>query len=174
MDDALEDAAYEGLSVDLVFSGDGPLFGDLFLLSGDEHPSFSPSGRFPFRELAHLGFQQVDDYFGIPSEADEGDDVVVWLFPVVDGDTVDHHPEPYSAVRLDYSVLRNPVNTLGAFLRCVEVLVSHLDVQLVYSTRDTKLSLAAALAAIKSDALQIVEHWSSEGITPGSSEALEV
>lgn len=174
MDDALEAAVYEGLSVDLVFNGDGPLLGDLILLSGDEHPTFPPTKRFAFRELAHLGFQQVDDYFGIPSETDEGDDVVVWLFPVVDGETVDHHPGPYSAMRLDYSVLRNPETKLDTFLSCVEELVSHLDVQIVYSTREAGLSLDAALTAIRSDALQIAEHWNSKGISPGSSEALEI
>lgn len=106
MDGALEDAAYEGLTVDLIFRGIRPSFGDVFLLVGEQHPEFPSSGNFRFDRLASLGFQQVDDYFGVPAPTDDGDDVQVWLYPVVDGEAVYHHSGPFSAIRLDHCVFR--------------------------------------------------------------------
>src|SRR5687768_1500602 len=103
-----EEMLYAGVSVDILFGTHRPTFGDLFLICGQDHPRFPPSGRFAFDQLADLQFEQVDDYFGVPSLTDDGDDVVVWLYPLVAGEVVDHHPGPFDGIRLDYNVLRNP------------------------------------------------------------------
>lgn len=172
MDPELEDAAYEGLQVDLVFKGVGPSFGDLFAIVGEQHPEFPPSGRFSFDKLADLGFQQVDDYFGVPNPTDEGDDVRVWLYPVVDGDDVYHHPGPFSAIRLEYCILRNPAAYLQTFLATLDRFLKTLEVDVHYLTRDVRLTPDEARTSVSDDASQILEHWKAEGIEPGSDEAL--
>src|SRR4028118_116463 len=108
MEALLESAIYEGMDVDCIFGEEKPSFGDLFQICGYDHPQSPASSKFNFGNLAELGFEQVDDYFGITSFEDEGDDVVVWLYPLVDGEDVYHHPGPFSGVRLSYNILCNP------------------------------------------------------------------
>ena len=85
MTDTPEDILYEGVAVLISFDEPRPNFGDLFLLCGVEHPNFSPGGAIDFSVFEDLQITQVDDYFGVPSLAEEGDDVAVWLYPVVGG-----------------------------------------------------------------------------------------
>ena len=85
MADLPEELLYEGVIVDIAFGVPGPMFGDLFLICGYDNPNFPPSGRYAFDTLEDLQFSQVDDYFGVESMADDGDDVVVWLYPLVGG-----------------------------------------------------------------------------------------
>ena len=73
----LESAILHGFRIRLSFSHEKPTFGDLFLVRGFPHPHFPPTGRFNFATLEYLGFDQVDDYFGIPSYEEDGDDVKV-------------------------------------------------------------------------------------------------
>jgi hypothetical protein len=121
-----------------------------------------------------LGFEPADDYLGIRNDGDAGDDVVVWLFPIVDDQEVDHHPGPFHALRLSYSVLRNPVVKAAVFHSAVEELGRVFGVPGEYSLRGTRLGSPADLAVLRKDIDAIVEHWRSKGIEPGSDEALEV
>src|SRR5260370_26031911 len=119
MADLPDDMLYQGVSIDIAFGPSRPVFGDLFLICGDIHPKFPPSGAFGFDSLADLQFEQVDDYFGVRSLNDEGDDVPIWLYPLADGEAVYHHPDPFDGVRLDYNILRNPVRRADHYLKCV-------------------------------------------------------
>ncbi len=83
--------------VDLMFESVKPSFGDVFLLCGQEHPSFPPTGDYGFKDLADLGVEQVDDYFAICVEGDP----VVWIFPLVGGRVVEHHSGPLDGVRIE-------------------------------------------------------------------------
>jgi hypothetical protein len=87
------------MQVDLEFGTVKPSFGDVFELCGDTHPRFPPSGQFEFGSLADLGIEQVDDYFAV---TDDGDPVI-WVFPLVAGEIVDHHPGPFDGLRLELS-----------------------------------------------------------------------
>jgi hypothetical protein len=87
------------MQVDLKFGARKPSFGDVFQLCGETHPRFPPSGQFPFESLADLGIEQVDDYFAV---TDDGEPVI-WIFPLVDGEVVDHHPGPFDGLRLELS-----------------------------------------------------------------------
>jgi hypothetical protein len=91
------DSVEETVQLDLSFSGAKPSFGDLFQICGDTHPRFPPSGHFDFQSLADLGIEQVDDYFAV---TDDGDPVI-WIFPLVGGEVVDHHPGPFDGLRLE-------------------------------------------------------------------------
>src|SRR6266404_2192821 len=135
--DLPEGLLYGGVSVDVLFADPRPSFGDLFLICGETHPRFPPTGEFGFERLADLQFEQVDDYFGIRSLTDEGDDVPIWLYPVVDGEAVNHHPGPFDGVRLEFSVLRNPVHRAEHFLRCVREFAG-LGASVEYHTRGTQ------------------------------------
>lgn len=104
-DPAVAIMAFEGIAVELTFAEPRPTFGDLCTICGWEHPRFPPSGRLQLDQLADLGFDQVDDYFGIPNETDVGDDPVVWLYPLVRGEPVFYHEGPFDGIQLDYSSL---------------------------------------------------------------------
>ena len=83
--------------VDLLFADPKPKFGDLFLICGDEHPLYPPTGNFGFEKLADLQVEQVDDYFGIRGAGDP----TIWISPLVGGEVVEHHPGPFDGLRLE-------------------------------------------------------------------------
>ena len=115
-----EDDYYEGVFVDLIFNGEQPKFGDLFQICGYDNPNFTPSGNFPFDKLDELEFSQVDDYFGVQALSGEGDDVAVWLFPLINNEVVHHNPGPFHGLRISYNVLRNPIKRSKHFLLVVK------------------------------------------------------
>ncbi len=173
MADLPEDIVYQGVSVDISFGDSRPLFGDLFLICGDKHPKFPPSNALMFDSLADLQFEQADDYFGVRSLNDDGDDVPVWLYPLVDGEPVDHHPGPFDGVRIDYNILRNPARRADHFLKCVQGFAA-FGVGVFYRSRNVELGKPPNLAQLRTDIDSVVRHWTSKGIVVGSSEALEI
>ncbi len=173
MADLPEELLYQGASIDISFGPSRPTFGDLFLICGDKHPKFPPSGKFAFDSLADLQFEQVDDYFGMRSLNDEGDDVSIWLYPLVDGEPVHHHPGPFDGVRLDYSVLRNPVRRAEHYLKCVGAFAV-FGVATRYRTRETDLGSPPDLSLVRVDIDAVVQHWAAEGVEVGSTPALEM
>lgn len=153
---------YEGVSINVMFPSPGPTFGDLYLLCGQEHPNFPSSGNFEFQRLAHLQFSQIDDYFGVRTLSGIGDDVAVWLYPIVDDHPVDHDPGPFDALRLDYNVLRNPADRSNHFLRCVADIAALSSSSSVY------------LEQLRDRIDAIIRHWRDQGIEVGSEEALAI
>jgi hypothetical protein len=179
MADLSEEMLYQGVSIDITFGPSRPLFGDLFLICGDKHPKFPPSGKFALDSLAELQFEQVDDYFGVRSSDDEGDDVPIWLYPLVNGEPVYHHPGPFDGVRLDYNVLRNPPHRAKHYLKCVRAFAGFgsgrpLCYSTTYRNRDLSLGIPPDLSVVRADIDAITRHWASEGIEVGSRDALEI
>jgi uncharacterized protein YjbI with pentapeptide repeats len=84
-------------AVDFIFVDTKPHFGDLFRLCGCEHPNFPPTGEFGFSALARLEIEQMDDYFAICRDGNP----IVWIFPLVKGRVVDHHPGPFDGIRIE-------------------------------------------------------------------------
>ncbi|OWK38416.1 hypothetical protein [Fimbriiglobus ruber] len=166
-----EEVFYQCVSVDILFDSRRPSFGDLFRICGDTHPHFPPTGEYGFDRLADLQFEQVDDYFGVRSLSEEGDDVPVWLFPLARGQVIDHHPGPFDGVRLSYNVLRNPERRVDHFLRCVQEFAV-LGSRVVYRTRDISLGSPPDLSPVQVDIAAITRHWAAEGIVVGSGDAL--
>ena len=172
MDEFLQDMLYQGVSVDISFAEPRPMFGDLFRICGFSHTLFPPTGKFGFDRLAHLQFEQVDDYFGVRSQTDEGDDVPIWLFPLIGGEPVDHNPGPFDGVRLSYNILRNPAHRAEHYLKCVREFAA-LGTSVEYNCR-VSLGSPPDLTALGADIAAVIQHWSDEGITVGSSDALKV
>jgi hypothetical protein len=168
-----EEMLYEGVSVDVAFGDPRPGFGDLYLICGCSHLRFPPSGSFGFDGLEDLHFDQVDDFFGVRSLTDDGDDVVIWLYPLVAGEPVHHHPGPFDGLRLDYNVLRNPAERADQFLRCVERFAA-LGKAVTYRSRGVELGRPPDLSVVRADIGAVVQHWAAVGIAVGSDEALEV
>jgi hypothetical protein len=56
MRERAEDSLYQGVSIDIAFGPAQPMLGDLFLICGDTHPTFPPTGAFAFDSLADLRF----------------------------------------------------------------------------------------------------------------------
>ena len=166
MDPLPESARYEGLEVILLFKDDGPTFGDLFTICGYENPHYPPPGRFDFLQFEDLQFSQVDDYFGVQTQSRVGDDVSVWLYPLIEGEAMDHHPGPFDGLALGYNILRNPIERSEHFLKCISRLAAGLPVSATY--RGAPLDLDQ----IKQDLQDIHASWLAEGITVGSHEAL--
>ncbi len=161
-----ESALYQGLEVDLLFEGAGPEFGDLFTICGYENPSFPPSGKFDFVKFRELLFSQVDDYFGVRTLSGEGDDVAVWLSPLIGTEEVYHNPGPFDGLRLSYNVLRHPIDRSEHFLRIIEELRNGLPVTMIYRSN------SGGLDQISKDICAIAAYWDGKGIRVGSDKAL--
>ena len=168
-----EDILYEGVSVLIAFDEPRPTFGDLFLLCGEAHPNFPPSGAIDFSEFVDLQITQVDDYFGVPSLAEEGGDVAVWLFPIVGNESVHHHQGPFDAIRLEYCVLRSPARYAQHFLLCIAEL-SRIGSRIEYCNRELELGQPPDLDQVNRDIEEAVSYWADRGITVGSEKALRV
>jgi hypothetical protein len=169
--DLPERMLYQGVSADIAFGDPRPSFGDLYRVCGDTHPRFPTTGEFGFDRLAELQFEQVDDYFGVRSLTDEGDDVPVWLFPIVGGQVVDHHRGPFDGVRLSYNVLRNPERRADHFLRCVQAFAA-FGSGVVY--RGASLGDPPDLTPVRADIAAVVRHWATERVAVGSHDALVI
>ena len=166
MDDLPECARYEGIVADLLFEEERPGFGDLFTICGYENPNFPSSGRFDFKQFEDLQFSQVDDYFGVQTLSGDGDDVAVWLFPLVKGEIVHHHPGPFDGLRLGYNVLRNPIERSEHFLKAIEQLAGRLPVKILYRGQ------SGGTDQMKKDIQEIEASWRAEGIGVGTDDAL--
>lgn len=172
MSDLPDELIYSGISVDILFE-EKPTFGDLYLICGTPHPNFPPTSSIGLEKLESLQFEQVDDFFGVRSTTDEGNDVAMWLYPLIDGEPVHHHAGPFDGVRLQYSILRNPIRRAQHFLKCVEMF-SAFAKMVFYASRNTELGLPPDLSKIQSDIDSVSNFWLAQGITVGSDEALEV
>lgn len=113
----------------------------------------------------------MDDYFGVRSLTDEGDDVPVWLFPIVGGRVVDHHRGPFDGVRLSYNVLGNPERRADHFLRCVQAFAG-FGSGVVY--RGASLGDPPDLTPVRADIAAVVRHWATERLAVGSHDALVI
>ena len=173
MTDISEKLLYDGVSVDIEFGDPRPTFGDLFLLCAMEHPGFLPSGAIDFSKYDELQITQIDDYFGVRSREDEGDDVAVWLFPIVSGQVVDHHEGPFDGIRLEYCTLRSPASEADHFLQCVEEL-SRTGAIVRYREVVLNDGDHVDLDPVRRDIRLAVAYWAGKGIRVGSEEALSI
>ena len=178
-DDAWEDAVSEELDVDFVLAhvrgGKKVSFGDLVLFAGAEPGrEYPPSGHFSQAvvALAKLGFESVDDYLGTPNDTEEGDDVILWMYPLIDGEIDDDHPGPYTGLRLGYSPARHPLDRVEDFFHAISVCAKAFGTPPIYRLRETDLTVPANLERLKKDIAAIAAYWRAKGIEPGSAEAL--
>jgi hypothetical protein len=174
MENILESATYVGVTIDFIFENEKPMFGDLFLICGYSHPNFPPSGNLGFGKLSSLNFSQVDDYFGLRNMKREGDDVIIWLYPLIGDKDVYHHPGPFTGLRLSYDVLRNPIRYISIFLKVVTLFAQHLDVKVIYRLRHLNLGQPPDMTLVEEDINQIVKFWQRKNIKPGSKAALRI
>ena len=163
MEDVTEEEMYEGLTIDFQFNGEKPLFGDLFEICGYVNPNFPPTGNFSFSKFGDLQFSQVEDYFGVGSLTDEGEDVVVWLYPLVNNKVVDHNPGPFDGIRLEYNVLRNPIHRAEHFIKICRTFEIDLNVTLSRSIEEVKIRIQ-----------ERTDYWKNKNIEPGSEKAMEI
>lgn len=143
-----------------------PRFGELFLITGEEHPKF-PARNKAFAQLAPLGFEQLDDFFGILNSEESGDDVLIWLFPMINGEEVFHNGGPFDAIRLSYSALRNAPVTISLLQDCFNALQALPDVEVEFEG-----SAISDFAPVQKKADEIVAHWRENHIEPGSEQSL--
>lgn len=127
----LETLAFEGINIDFKFKSNKPNFGDLFLIVGFENPSFLPTNR-EFEKLAELGFEQTDDYFGIRNHTEIGNDIKIWLFPIINGKEVYHEKGPFDAIRISYTVVWNEENTAEIFEKTFNTILKNLNVTPIF------------------------------------------
>jgi hypothetical protein len=84
-------------AIDLRFADCAPQFGDVFQLCGGTHPQFAPTGQYGFENLADLHIEQFEDYFAICIDGDP----IIWIYPLVKGEAVQHHPGPFDGLRIE-------------------------------------------------------------------------
>lgn len=163
----IEAIAFEGVSIDFQFESNNPTFGELFLIVGSENPNFPPQNR-GFENLSQLDFEQVDDYFGIRNNTEKGDDIKIWLMPIVNGQEVHHHEGPFDAVRITYVVVRNTVDTKDLFEKIFQEFQSNLDAKPFFNGKEvTDFSDIEKVISIA------VEYCRNDlKVKPGSEEAM--
>jgi hypothetical protein len=153
------------------FHGEGPTFGDLFRITGEAHPRFPSAGGAVYEGLASLGFQQMDDYFAV---LDRSGEPAIWLYPMVDGHPVDHHPGPFSAIQIDFNVLAQPVAAIPSFLAAVDGLARGLAADPLWGSAREPVSRETLVATARARIEVAVRYWQERGITPGTEEAVEL
>ncbi|NLR80018.1 hypothetical protein [Chitinophaga eiseniae] len=154
--------------IDFRFAKEKPRFGELFLITGEEHPKFPPRNK-NFATLAPLGFEQLDDFFGILNGEDTGDDVLVWLFPMLNGEEVFHNSGPFDAIRLSYSALRNAPSNITLLQECFNAIKGMPDVEVQFEDNTIR-----DFTPIQQKADEIVAYWRENDIEPGSEQSLLV
>lgn len=165
----LETFAFEGINIDFKFNSDKPTFGDLFLIVGYENPNFPPNSK-EFENLQDLGFDQVDDYFGIRNDSDIGDDVKIWMFPLIDGEEVYHNEGPFDAIRLNYMVVRNDTKTADLFEKTFNSVTANLNVTPRFNGQPID-----GFANIKKTINETIQYCRQElKVEPGSDESLQL
>ncbi|WP_212002710.1 hypothetical protein [Chitinophaga sp. HK235] len=145
---------------------DKPRFGELFLITGEEHPKF-PARSQTFKDLAPLGFEQLDDFFGILNDEEEGDDVLIWLFPMLNGEEVFHNSGPFDAIRLSYSALRNAPSRISLLQACFDAIKALPEVEVMFE--EGKIN---SFDAVQKRNDEIVAHWRANNVEPGSEQSL--
>lgn len=161
--------AHEGIRIDFEFNSDKPTFGDLFLIVGFENPNL-PYNSKEFEKLAELEFEQVDDYFGIRNKTQIGDDVKIWLFPIINGEEVYHNQGPFDAIRITYGVLHNDIKTAELFEKVFDTINSNLDV-----TPNFEEKKIDDFEEIKKIITKTIQYCKEElKVEPGSKEALQL
>src|SRR5690606_38631283 len=97
----------EHITIDFQFRSNKPGFGDLFKIVGYDNPNF-PSSDDTFLQFEELGIEQIDDFFGVYNQEEKGDDVILWIYPMVKDNAVYHrHNSVYDGIQLQYNILRN-------------------------------------------------------------------
>ncbi|RYX85840.1 hypothetical protein EON83_03545 [bacterium] len=170
----LEEVIYHGFNIRLSFLYEKPTFGDLFMIRGFDHPLFPPTDRFNFAALENLGFDQVDDYFGIPNHEEDGGDVKVWLSPLVNDQSVYHHHGPFDGLELSYCARRNPPHNTRLFLEVISEFAQRLPVDVLYTLRNQDLGNPPNLASVRKDIEHVIAYWRAQDIEPGSSAAMRL
>lgn len=102
-----------------------PTFGDLFTLTGDEHPEFPPSGAFDFSKVEALKIQQVDDAFAMCKGRSQ--DPLVWVYPMLKNKIVYHHPGPFDGVFLEHFQQRPTAKSSADLLKVTRALQPALN-----------------------------------------------
>ncbi len=165
----LEVLAHEGIRIDFEFNSDKPTFGDLFLIVGFENPDRPHNSR-EFEKLAELEFEQVDDYFGIKNKTEIGDDVKIWLFPIINGEEVYHNQGPFDAIRITYGVLRNDQKTAELYEKIFHSINSNLDVTPMFEGKRIE-----NFEEINKIITKTIQYCKTElKVEPGSDKALQL
>ncbi|MFY0254873.1 hypothetical protein ACDQ55_13070 [Chitinophaga sp. 30R24] len=153
--------------IDFKFTGrDKPRFSELFLITGQEHPKF-PARNKIFAQLEPLGFEQLEDFFGILNGEETGDDVLVWLFPMINGEEALQSSGPFDAIRLSYSVLRNDPANISLLQECFDAILQLPDI-----TADFDNNTIKDFAPIQQKADEIIAYWRQNQVEPGSAQSL--
>ena len=152
---------------DISFIGEKPVFGDLLAMIGIEDSKFLMKNE-NFLKLADLGIEQSDDFFAVPNENyDFGDDIILWIIPLIKKTEVWHNPGPYDGLRFTYDILRNSRENVDIYINCLEKFIGLLPVSIYY--RGKKLENTEK---IKEDIENVVKELVENGVEPGSDEAL--
>ncbi|PCJ21751.1 MAG: hypothetical protein COB04_02185 [Gammaproteobacteria bacterium] len=149
--------------VDFTFKEEQPMFGDLFTIVGHGHQSFRTSGRFIFHHLEDLYFSQVKEFFGVKSMRKDGDEVMIWMYPLIDGEIAGEHKGPFSGMRIRFNLLRNPENISDHFVRVFKAFESQL-----------KTEPSRSLESVETEIVKIKAFWKDKNIALGSEQALAI
>ena len=154
---------------DISFKGEKPVFGDLLAMTGIENSKF-PMKNENFLKLTSLGIEQSDDFFAIPNENyDFGDDIILWIIPLIKKTEVWHNPGPYDGLRFTYDILRNSEENIEIYLDCLGKFINLFPVSIYYRGQKQK-----NLEKIREDIESTIKELLKNDVKPGSDEALSI
>ena len=154
---------------DIGFIKEKPVFGDLLAMTGIEDSRF-PIKNENFLKLDSLGIEQADDFFAVPNENNDfGDDVILWIIPLIKKTEVWHDPGPYDGLRFTYDILRNAEENVKVYLNCLETFIKLFSVSIYYRGQKQE-----NLEKIKYDIEDTIQELKKNGLKPGSGESMEL
>ena len=155
------------LVLDFLFQKNLPIYGDLFKMVGFENPDFESKSNV-FLKFENLNIEYIDDFFGIENLEYEGDDVVLWIQPIQDGQIQTRQSGSFEGLRVSYNVLRNSWNKVKILEKLYLSFVKNLQVQVLLNDQNV-----SDFKMIQAELTQIRKYWEAFGLEMGSDEALE-
>lgn len=112
----------------------------------------------------------MDDFFGIENTEEEGNDVLIWLFPLIKGEEIHHQEGPFDAIKIHYDLIRNTPEVQFLFEKVFNVLRENLDADIVFN--DQIIQDFSPVQTYIQEAIRYCKEVLN--VEPGSDQALEL
>ena len=143
-------------------------FGDLFFITGKEHPSFQRKNKVDLSLLQPLGFKQQDDSFSVFEDGMPA----ITLLPVIRRKPVFSHPGPYDGVLLEYNFLTSSKEMEPVFLEAVSHLSELCSDNITFD--DKSFMPESGQEGLLKKMKEISDYWSRQDVEKGSFEAIDL
>lgn len=154
------------INIDFNFSDKKPSYGDLYKMVGYENSDY-PSNDDAFLIFSELGIEQADDFFGVKNHNNDGDDIVLWVIPLINDQEVYDNNGPFDGLRLHFNTLRNTPDKVLIVEKVFLAFKTHLNAKIFFEKKPIDNFLGVK------DYIDLqFDFWRKQGLEPGSDDAL--